>query len=140
MIGTLGGGDPTVKPGQMQVELYNSGDGTPVDIQGHRPGQDTTVGDLSVTFERESQFTGPQRRARPRACCWSGWARSLLFGGFVIRFMLPHKRVWGRIVARPNGGAVLGMATLATKDVAQGTEFEKLVTDIRAALQAPTQS
>jgi cytochrome c biogenesis protein ResB len=69
------------------------------------------------------------------------WVGSfLLFAGFAIRFMIRHKRVWGRIVARPNGGAVLGMATLATKDVSQATEFENLVTDIRAALQTPAQS
>jgi hypothetical protein len=34
----------------------------------------------------------------------------------------------------------VSMATLAQKDVAQGTEFENLVTDIRSALQTPAQS
>jgi hypothetical protein len=43
---------------------------------------------------------------------------------------------------RGNGGAVVSLATLAQKDVASGTEFEKITTDIRAALQAsaPAQS
>ncbi len=69
------------------------------------------------------------------------WLGSLLlFGGFVIRFMVPHKRVWGRIVSRPNGGAVVSLATLTHKDVTAGSEFENVVTDIRTALQAPAQA
>jgi cytochrome c biogenesis protein len=102
-------------------------------------GVPTTLGDYTVTFERESQFTGLNVARDPGVLLvWLG--SFLLFGGFVIRFTIHHKRVWSRIVTRPNGGAVLGMATLATRDVSQATDFENLVTDIRAALQAPTQS
>ena len=60
----------------------------------------------------------------------------LLFFGFVIRFTIPHKRIWARIVARPKG-AVVGVASLGSKEAALGTEFEGLVNDIRAALAAP---
>ena len=102
-------------------------------------GKPTAVGDLTVTFERETQFTGLNIARDPGVVLvWLG--SFLLFAGFVIRFTIQHKRVWARIVARPNGGAVLGLATLATRDVSQATDFENLVTDIRAALQAPAQS
>jgi cytochrome c biogenesis protein len=139
VIGTLGNGDATVKPGQMQVELYTSGDAKLIDSKVIDQGKSTTIGDLSITFEREAQFTGLNVAKDPGVVLvWLG--AMMLFFGFVIRFILPHKRVWGRIVARPNGGAVLGMATLSTKDIAQGTEFDNLVNDIRAALQAPAKA
>jgi cytochrome c biogenesis protein len=139
VIGTLGNGDTTIKPGQMQVELYTAGEGTKVASQVMDQGKPTALGDFTVSFDRESQFTGLNIARDPGVVLvWLG--SFLLFAGFVIRFTIQHKRVWGRIVARPNGGAVLGMATLATRDVSQATDFENLVTDIRAALQAPAQS
>ncbi len=139
VVGTLGNGDTTVKPGQMQVELYTAADGTQVASKVMDQGVATALGDYTVTFDRESQFTGLNVARDPGVMLvWLG--AFLLFAGFAIRFTIHHKRVWGRIVPRPNGGAVLGMATLANKDVSQATDFENLVTDIRAALQAPAQS
>jgi cytochrome c biogenesis protein len=139
VIGTLGNGDTTIKPGQVQVELYTANEATQIDTEVLDQGKATTMGDLTVTFERESQFTGLNVARDPGVLLvWLG--SFLLFAGFAVRFTLPHKRVWGRIVARPNGGSVLGMATLASKDVSQGTEFDNLVTDIRAALQTPAQA
>jgi len=139
LVGTLGGGDDTIKPGQIQAELYTAGEASQIGTEVIDQGKATTMGDLTITFERETQFTGLNVARDPGVLfVWLG--SLLLFGGFAIRFMIRHKRVWGRIVARPNGGAVLGMATLATKDVSQATDFENLVTDIRAALQTPAQS
>jgi len=139
VVGTLGNGDTTIKPGQMQVELYTAGEGKQVASRVMDQGKPTALGDLTVTFDREGQFTGLNIARDPGVMLvWLG--AFLLFAGFCIRFTIQHKRVWGRIVARPNGGAVLGMATLATRDVSQATDFENLVTDIRAALQAPAQS
>jgi cytochrome c biogenesis protein len=138
VVGTLGNGDPTIKPGQMQVELYGSTDGTPVAQQVLDQGKPTTIGDLTVTFDRETQFTGLNVARDPGVILvWLGAV--LLFVGFVIRFTLPHKRLWARIVPR-HGGAVLGMASLGNRDAALGTEFEQLVNDVRAALHAPAGS
>ncbi len=137
--GTMGGGDTTVKPGQAAVALYTSGEGTLVADTVLDQGKPATVGDLTVTFERESQFTGLNVARDPGVMIvWVG--AIMLFFGFLIRFTVPHKRIWGRIVARPNGGTVLGMATLTQKDVTKGTDFENLVNDIRTALQAPAQA
>ncbi|MEI7743510.1 MAG: cytochrome c biogenesis protein ResB, partial [Chloroflexota bacterium] len=139
IVGTLGAGDTTIAPGQMRVELYTAGTGTLVASSVVDQGKAAKVGDLTFTFEREGQFAGLNVARDPGVTLvWSG--ALLLFLGFVIRFMFPHKRIWGRIVGRPNGGAVLGMATLTQKDVSAGTEFEKLIQDIRAALAAPAQS
>jgi cytochrome c biogenesis protein ResB len=63
----------------------------------------------------------------------------LLFGGFTLIFLLPQRRVWARISTR-GSVSVLSIASLGRRDAALGTDFETLVTDIRAALQTPAQA
>lgn len=139
LVGTLGSGDTLIKPGQIQAELYTKGEASQVATDVIDQGVATQLGDLTVTFERENQFTGLNIANDPGVLLvWVG--SLLLFGGFMIRFFVPHKRLWARIVARPKGGAVLGVATLAPRGVAGESEFDNLINDIRAALQAPAQS
>jgi cytochrome c biogenesis protein len=139
VIGTLGSGDTTILPGQMEVDLYTATGGQLAESAVIDQGKPTAIGDLTVTFERESQFTGLNVAKDPGvALIWIGC--TLLFVGFVIRFTMPHKRLWARIVPRPRGGAVLSVASLGSKDVVANTEFDKLVNDIRSALQPPAQA
>jgi cytochrome c biogenesis protein len=136
---TSGGADDKIQPGQVKFGIYTSGASDFTDVQVIDQGKPTQVGDLTVTFERETQFTGLNIARDPGVMLiWLG--SLLLFGGFLIRFMVPHKRVWGRIESRPNGGAVVAMATLTHKDVTGGSEFENVVNDIRTALAAPAQA
>jgi cytochrome c biogenesis protein len=135
VIGTLGSGDTAIRPGQMRVELYTAGEGGQVAQAVVDQGKAAELAGLSFTFDRESQFTGLSVARDPGVTLvWLG--ALLLFVGFVIRFTMPHKRLWARIVARPNG-AVVGMASLGNRDAALGTEFEHIVNDIRSALAAP---
>ncbi|HEY3334598.1 MAG TPA: cytochrome c biogenesis protein ResB [Candidatus Limnocylindrales bacterium] len=137
IYGTNGAGDTSIAPGQVRMEVYN-GDGASVGEALLDQGKAGTVAGLTATFERESQFTGLNIGRDPGVgLVWLG--SFLLFGGFVIRFTMPHKRLWARIVPRPNG-AVVGVASLGSKEVALGTEFESLVNDIRQALAAPAGS
>jgi cytochrome c biogenesis protein len=139
VIGTLGSGDARIKPGQMEVDLYTADTGTQVDSKVIDQGSAATIGGLTVTFDRESQFTGLNIARDPGVLLvWLG--ALLLFGGFVIRFTVPHKRLWARIVARPNGGSMLGLASLGNREAVLATEFENLVTTVRQALQAPARS
>jgi cytochrome c biogenesis protein len=136
LVGTQGGGDAMIKPGQLQVELYTAGEASQIGTEVIDQGKAAQIGDFTITFDRESQFTGFNIARDPGVIfVWLG--SMLLFLGFVIRFFVPNKRIWARIVARPNGGAVLGVATLAPTNTTGGTEFDTLVNDIRAALQAP---
>jgi cytochrome c biogenesis protein len=139
VVGTLGQGDTTIKPGQVQLELYTSTGTTPVASQVLDQAKPATLEGLTVSFDRESKFTGLNVARDPGVLLvWLG--ALLLFGGFVIRFTVPHKRLWARITTRPNGGAVLGVASLGNRDAALGTDFESLVNDIRAALQPPARA
>jgi hypothetical protein len=58
----------------------------------------------------------------------------------VINLFVTHRRVWARIASRPGGGSTLAVATLGRRDTALNTEFDGLVNDIRAALQAPARA
>jgi cytochrome c biogenesis protein len=139
VIGTLGSGDTTVLPGQMQVDLYTATSGQRAETAVIDQGKPTAIGDLTVTFERESQFTGLNVARDPGvALVWIG--SILLFAGFVIRFTVHHRRLWIRITPRGRGGSVIAAAGLGTKDVVANTEFDKLVNDIRAAVQPSTQA
>ena len=140
ILGTGGDGDTRVRPGQVEIQVFNSGAAsmTPIDDQVLDQGKAATVAGMTMTFDRESQYTRLSVARDPGVVLvWLGCF--LLFVGFALRFMLPHKRVWGRITTRSNG-AIVSMATLAQKDAAISTDFEDLVNDIRTALQAPVQA
>ena len=136
VIGTTGTSDPDIQPGQVRVELYGATSGQPVDAKVVDQGKAATVGGLTITFDRESQFTGLNVARDPGVpLVWLGGV--LLFLGFVVVFFLPHRRVWARITPRQGAGAVLSIASLGRRDAALGSEFDGLVSDIRAALVAP---
>ncbi len=137
VLGTTGSSDPRIKPGQVEVQVWQHGqDNAPIAQEVIDQGKAASLAGFDVTFDRETQYTRLSVARDPGVTLvWLG--SFLLFGGFAIRFMFPHKRVWGRITSRPNGGAVLALATLTQKDVAQGTEFESIVNDIRTALRTP---
>jgi hypothetical protein len=64
----------------------------------------------------------------------------LLIAGFTIGFSFPHRRLWARLVLRPNGVGTLAIATpgRASHDVDRA--FTNLVTDLRAACAGPSAS
>ena len=139
IVGTSGGGDTQVLAGQVQVQVYDATSGSQLDAKVVDLGKPATIGGLTFTFVKEGQFTGLNVARDPGVTLvWLG--AFLLFAGFVIRFTVPHKRLWARITARPNGGAVVGVAGLGNRYAAVGTEFEHLVNDIRTALLAPVKA
>ena len=135
VIGTNGTNDTSIQPGQVRVELYDA-TGAQLAAGIVEQGKATPVGDYTVTFDRESQFAGLNVARDPGV--WLVWLGAfLLVAGFVAVFMLPQRRVWARIAPMGTKASVLAVASLGRRDVALGTHFEDLVTDIRTALQAP---
>ena len=134
IVGTLGTTDTSIQPGQVRVELYGASSGQQIDSTVVDQGKAATIGGLTVTFEREGQFTGLNVARDPGVpLVWLGGV--LLFGGFVLVFFLPHRRLWARIAPR-GSGSVLSIASLGRRDAALGSEFDSLVSDIRTALAA----
>ncbi len=139
VVATTGPNDPTIKPGQIAVELYNSDTGDPVTQQSIDQGKATTIEGLSFTFDRESKFTGLSVANDPGTpLVWLGCI--LLIVGFVIRLYVPYRRVWGRLEARLGGGTSLSIAAVGRRDTGFDTEFTTIVTEIRQAMTAQARS
>jgi cytochrome c biogenesis protein len=140
VVGTSGPDDAEVKPGQMRIELYRaSGSGAAVAAKTLDQGTPTEIGSLDFAFQRESQYTGLIVGRDPGALLvWLGAA--MLVVGFAVRFLLPHRRLWARIVPGPRGGAIVSVAAMERHDFGLDTEFTNLVTDIRTALQTAPQA
>lgn len=131
VVGTSGDADTLVKPGQMRLELYQTDDNaTPVDAVTVDQGKPTAIGGLTFTFERELQFSGLSLAQDPGApIIWLGC--TLLLVGFVIRFTIPNRRIWARLVAHPDGGSSLAFAGVGRGDPGLGNEFRTLLDDIQ---------
>ena len=139
IVATTGPDDPSVKPGQVAVELYKADTGDAVTQKSIDQGTATTIEGLSFTFEREAKFTGLSVAHDPgMPLIWLGCI--LLVVGFAIRLYVPYRRVWGRLVARPGGGTSLSIAAVGRRDTGFDTEFTTIVTEIRQAVTAQARS
>jgi len=139
IVGTLGTGDTLVKPGQIRVETYRASTGDPIEQVTIDQGVATTVSGLSFTFGRELQFTGLSVSRDPGTILvWLG--SLLLIAGFTIGFSFPHRRLWARLVLRPDGVGTLVVATPGRVSHDVDRAFTNLVTDLRAACADPSAS
>jgi cytochrome c biogenesis protein len=139
VVATTGPNDPSVKPGQVAIELYKADSGDAVVQKSIDQGAPTTIQGLSFTFDRESKYTGLSVANDPGTpLVWLGCF--LLVVGFAIRLYVPYRRVWGRLVVRPGGGTSLSIAAVGRRDTGFDAEFTSLVTDIRGAIAGPARS
>ena len=123
--------DPTIKAGQVQLEIQQAGKPDPIATQVVSQGKPTTVAGLTYTFERTRQFTGLIVAHDPGAMfVWVG--STLLVIGLFLVFFFPHRRVWVRI-RKTSGGSEILLASTKKRDVAFEPQFHQLVTDIQLA-------
>jgi len=125
--------DPTIRAGQMQLEIYRAGEDQPFAIEILSQGQPVTIGERSYIFQREQQFTGLIVSRDPgQMLVWMG-ALALVLGVFLV-FMFPNRRIWAAVRARPDGGGEVRLGATARHDVAFAPEFSKLIEQVRLAL------
>ncbi|HLB44638.1 MAG TPA: cytochrome c biogenesis protein ResB, partial [Candidatus Limnocylindrales bacterium] len=125
--------DPTIRAGQMQLEIYRAGEDQPFAIEILSQGQPVTIGERSYIFQREQQFTGLIVSRDPgQMLVWMG-ALTLVLGVFLV-FMFPNRRIWAAVRARPDGGGEVRLGATARHDVAFAPEFSKLIEQVRLAL------
>lgn len=126
--------DPSIKAGQMQLEIYQTGAAQPSAIEVLSQGEPTTIGDFQYTFQREQQFTGLIVSRDPGAVfVWLG-ALALVIGLFLI-FMFPKRRMWLTLRQLSAGGSELRLAATGREDATFAPEFGKLTDRIRFALE-----
>jgi cytochrome c biogenesis protein len=139
VVATTGPNDPSIKPGQVAIELYKADTGDPVVQKSIDQGVATTIEGMTFTFDREAKYTGLSVANDPGTpIVWLGCF--LLIAGFAVRLYVPYRRVWGRLVARPDGGSSLSIASVGRRDSGLDAEFTAIVTDIRQAMAAQAQS
>lgn len=137
VVGTGGPQDLVVRPGQTRIEVYEGNGATPIEAVSLDPGKPANVAGLSFEFSRELQFTGLSVASDPGApLVWLGC--TLLFFGFVIRFTVPHRRIWGRIARTDNGRTSVSLAGLSRGDDSLGREIAAIAAEISTGTRART--
>ena len=123
-----------VRTGQMFIQVIP--DGLPagaeppsgiVNVQ-----QATTIGGLTVAFERERRFTVLQVGRNPGIPIFFA-AAVLLVGGLALTFYFPHRRVRG-IVGPGAAGAEAHLAPLAKRDWSGQRDFARLLDEVERRL------
>jgi cytochrome c biogenesis protein len=127
--------DPTIKPGQVQLEVYAAGSNTPLGIEVVSPGQPVAIGSHTFTFLRERQFTGLIVARDPGVpFVWAG--ALLLCLGVALVFFFPNRRIWARI--RPaDGGSRIEAGAVTRHDVMFESAFGRLMDDVQLGLARP---
>jgi cytochrome c biogenesis protein len=122
-----------VRAGQVQVELYPLGGSAPVATAILDQGKPATIDGLTVTFEREQQFTGLIVAKDPGVpLVWGGAV--LLVLGMCTVFFLRNRRTWGLVRAKADGGSVVRIAAIARHDAAFASDFDGYVAALGRAL------
>ena len=118
----------------MQLEIYSTGSDQPFAIETVSQGQPLKIGDLQYTFQREQQFTGLIVARDPGApFVWLG--ALALVGGLFLVFMFSNRRIWVAIKQRPGGGTEVLMAATTRHDATFAPEFNKVIDEVRLALE-----
>ena len=113
-----------IAPGQVRVELRRGEKTAPLASTVIDMGTATPVGDYSVTFQREQQFTGMILRSDPgTGIVWAGFA--LLVVGTCMTMFFRHQRLWVR-VSGTEEGTLVQMASPDRRD----SGFTRFVTDM----------
>ena len=112
-------------PGSAAFMVYRDGEDQPMGMNTVAQGKSAKVGDLTLTFVRESQYTGITAKSDPGAVLiWIGAV--LLVVGMVVTFTCRPRRVW----VRADGGTLL-LASSDKDDPGIRQSFDELASAAR---------
>ncbi len=136
VIGAGSGGQASpISAGQVQVDVYRSDSDTALDSRIVDQGTPAQVGGLTVTFERERQFTGLMVSRDPGAILvWIG--SGLLVIGTALTMGLKHRRLWIR-VSPAGAGTRVRIASADRRDLVFARQVDDLAGDIRSRATEP---
>ncbi|WP_366180062.1 cytochrome c biogenesis protein ResB [Actinomyces timonensis] len=123
-----------IAPGTAVFGLAPDGHTDPRAEQRAEAGTAAQFEDLTVTFERERQYTGLTLRRDPGTpIMWV--ASALLMIGMSITFLMPYRRLWVRVEPDENGaGSVIRLGSVSRLDITFERMFAALVGRIEAAV------
>ncbi|MCA9879387.1 MAG: cytochrome c biogenesis protein ResB [Thermomicrobiales bacterium] len=117
-----------LKPGEMFFMIRPLGTDSPISQPipaTVKQGDSVTLGDLTLTFERERRFSVLQVARNPGIPIFFV-AAILLIGGSMVTFYFPHRRLRGIIADTPTG-SVARLAPIARRDWSATRVFDQLV-------------
>ena len=124
--------DRTIQAGQIQLEVYKTGQDAPVATQVASQGKPARIAGLDFTFVRERQFTGLIVARDPGS--WLVWlGATLLVAGMFVVFFFPHRRVRASIKPAP-GGSETAVAATWRNDARFEADFDDIVDDVQLAI------
>ncbi|QKD79920.1 MULTISPECIES: cytochrome c biogenesis protein ResB [Actinomyces] len=123
-----------IAPGTAVFGLAPDGYTDPQSQQRAEAGATAQLEDLSVTFERERQYTGLTLRRDPGTpIMWA--ASALLMIGMSITFLMPYRRLWARVEPDEKGtGSVIRLGSVSRLDITFERMFAALVGRIESAV------
>lgn len=120
--------DPNIGAGQMQLEVYRTGQDQPDTTEVVSQGRPVAISGLEFTFLRERQFTGLIVARDPGAAwVWAGSALMVL--GLFGVFFFPHRRIWVEVSPTESGSRVR-VASPSRHDSIFAGRFHRIVTDL----------
>jgi cytochrome c biogenesis protein len=121
-----------LRSGEMYVEVRDlNAPGTSTTPQILTQGEPATFGDLTVTFVRESQWSGMQVANNPGIPVF--WLSAfMLIGGLAVVFYFPHRRIRGIVAPTADGGVAATLAPIARRDWSARRTFEQFGERINA--------
>lgn len=120
--------DPRIGPGQAQVEVYPEDQDTPLASQVLDQGRSGRLGELTVTFARERQYTGLMVSRDPgEPIVWLG--ATLLMIGTCLTMFLRHRRIWVAVSADA-GGSLVRLASPDRHDSIFESQFRTLAASL----------
>lgn len=103
-----------IEPGQVRVELLETEDAAPLERALVDQGVPVSLGEYTVTFEREKQFTGMILRRDPGTpIVWVGFG--MLAVGTFLTMLLRHQRIWVRVTVE-DGQTLVQLASPDRRD------------------------
>ena len=116
-----------LQPGQVLFLVYVDGSDQPSNMDAIAPvdpGKSITYGDLTLTYNRETQYTGILVRTDPGT--WLMWLGGILLVlGMTVTFMCRHQRLW----IRAEDGRVL-FASADKEDPGFRTNFTEITDQV----------
>lgn len=122
-------------PGQLQFEIYPTGQTEPLGMEVVSQGGSASIGDHTYTFVREQEYTGIAVHKDPGAI-WVWVASALMILGMCLTFGLRHRRLWVRVHDVPEG-ALVRIASVEKQDFHFDRRFAEFATKVQAFSPAP---
>lgn len=116
-------------PGQLQFEIYPTGQTEPIGMEIVSQGGSATIGEFTYTFHREQEYTGIAVHKDPGAI-WVWVASALMILGMCLTFGLRHRRLWVR-VHDVDGGALVRIASVEKQDFHFDRKFAEFATKVQ---------